>query len=391
MKILGRVWMYIFFAIALGISAFSLLNIFEARTNLLWKLSILVQECGHWIILPCLALAVYAFYKGSLSEKLWISSGLLAVIAAILLSSVVVRALVKSSFLAKKFDLEFSSKNYFSRLQPIKWQDLFRGISYSTPALENKTRTLMYSHIDSLDLKLDFYPTAKVNAPCVIVIHGGGWNSGDRTEMKDLNYFLVERGYAVASIDYRLAPKFQYSLQLEDVQTAIKYLQSNHAELGIDGQKLILLGRSAGGQLALQAAYLAKPYSGIKGVIAFYAPADMVFGYHNPCRPLVLNSSKLMEDYLGGSDSVVHQKYLDASPLESVHTNSPPTLLLHGKADVLVSFQHTVHLEAKLKKLGVRYFTVDLPWATHGFDYFFSGPDSQISLYFIERFLDQLI
>jgi acetyl esterase/lipase len=204
--------------------------------------------------------------------------------------------------------------------------------------------------------------------------------------LADLNAFLAAEGYAVASLEYRLAPKHLYPAPVEDVADAISFLRARAEELGIDASRLALMGRSAGGQIALQAAYTLKD-PGIKGVVAFYAPADMVFGYSLPTNPLIMDSRLLMKQYLGGGYEDHPGAYVASSPVEHLDKASPPTLLLHGRPDVLVSYRHTVHMRAKMESLGVRHFIVDVPWGAHGFDYVFRGPGSQISLYFIERFL----
>jgi len=319
--------------------------------------------------------------------------------AALLYASPLLRAMATAKQLEKKFAVGFGKSPpghaALSRASTLDWMQLALGV----PIMPAQPKTICYKAStlattvtasatrEKSPFAMDFYASAKPNAPCVLVIHGGGWDSGERSEMEPLNRFLVADGYAVASIDYRLAPLYQYPAPVEDVEAAIAFLRSHAGELGIDPSNLVLLGRSAGGQIALQAAYQASGNPGIKGVIAYYAPADMIYGYSIPCSPLILDSRKLMEAYLGGAYDQVPGNYRASSPLEALKADSPPTLLLHGRTDVLVSFQHTVHMEAKLNKLGVPHFIVDLPWATHGYDFFFSGPGSQISLYFIERFL----
>jgi acetyl esterase/lipase len=176
---------------------------------------------------------------------------------------------------------------------------------------------------------------------------------------------------------------------MEDVADAIAWLRAHADSLAIDPDRLILLGRSAGGQIALNAAYTLKD-PGIKGAIGFYAPADMVFGYGLPTSPLILDSRKLMRQYLGGGYDSIPQAYVASSPVEHLGPGCPPTLLLHGRPDVLVSFQHTVHMRDKMRALGLRCFVVDLPWGAHGYDFIFRGPGSQIGLYFIERFLAEV-
>jgi len=379
------------FAILLFLAA--QLTWLRAPTHGLWKLSIVILEGGYFAILPCLALALWNFKTRPFGNI----AALLYLLSAFLFALPLLQAARTASRLEHSFAGGFGKTlpdEAFHRLKPLVWKDLLLGIH--VPQIEPVSMVYVDSNQDGdKALSLDFYPArtslreeklGEEKVPCVILIHGGGWNSDDRKELAPLNGYLSSLGYAVAAIDYRLAPRYTYPAPMIDVQNALAFLRRHSVELNLDTSRFILLGRSAGGQIALQAAYTLKDPN-IKGVIAFYAPADMVYGYSLPSNPLLLDSRKLMEDYLGGSYSQNPAAYHNSSPIEAVDSSSPPTLLLHGHPDVLVSYQHTVHLEAKLNRLGVEHFTVDLPWATHGYDYVFSGPGSQISLYFIERFL----
>ena len=150
------------------------------------------------------------------------------------------------------------------------------------------------------------------------------------------------------------------------------------------------MGRSAGAQIALSAAYtLNNP--AIKGVISFYGPADMVWGYAHPTNPLVLNSRQVMEDYLGGTDQKVPLQYVISSATKTVTTHSVPTLLLQGKNDPLVAYEHSIRLNAKLAMLNIPHYTLYLPWATHGFDWTLNGPGGQLSTWSIKAFLQKVL
>ena len=157
-------------------------------------------------------------------------------------------------------------------------------------------------------------------------------------------------------------------------------------ELKIDTNNFVLLGRSAGAQIAMLAAYTMHDKS-IKGVIDFYGPADMVWGYSLPASPLVMDSRGVMERYLGGKYKDVPKNYFASSPIEFVDRQSPPTLIIHGANDVLVAYEHSNRLSKKLKENSVKHFWLQLPWATHGFDYNLNGPGGQLSTYAVTRFL----
>jgi len=217
-------------------------------------------------------------------------------------------------------------------------------------------------------------------------VHGGSWCAGNSQQLPELNSYLANAGYSVATINYRLVPAYKSPAPVEDVHAALNYLRLNAAELSVDTNNFVLLGRSAGGQIVLVAAYtLHEP--GLKGVIDIYGPADMVWGYVHPANPWVLNSCKLMEDYLGGTYAQVPQNYIAASGTEVINTLSVPTLIIHGQNDPLVAFEHSVRLNKKLQEHGVKHFLLALRCATHGCDFKLTVPSGQLSTYAIERFM----
>lgn len=360
------------------------LCVFRPPHYQLWKLSIPVREGGHWMVLPCLALAGWAYRPGAAG---FLAAGLfLAAAAAFALP--VTRALPVSAALARAFRAAFGEvapgPGGFRRGRPLSLKDLFLGI----PVPPIAPQVHVYARREESDLRLDFFPASRSagKAPCVVLVHGGGWDSGSRSDFADLNRFLAASGYAVASLEYRLAPRHTYPAPIEDVRAALAWLKARAAELNLDAERFVLMGRSAGAQIALQTAYLARDPS-LRGVIAFYAPADMVLGWRFPCSPLILDSPRLLRDYLGAGGEKGLAAAALASPLETASAGAPPTLLLHGRPDVLTTWHHSGRLREKLERLGVPHFLVDLPWAPHGYDWVFRGPGSQISLFFLERFL----
>ena len=314
-------------------------------------------------------------------KKYRLASTLVAVVAFIFFLSPVVRAWSLSKYLGPNMAATFSDK--IGQGSAFKFSALFGG--KSTKVLPVKI--ISYSKQQEIELKMDFYPSQEAGKrPCILVVHGGSWKSGDNKQLPELNSVLAHEGYHVAAIDYRLAPKYQSPYPVEDVKAAINYLKQHADELNIDSSKLVLLGRSAGAQIALLAAYTLKD-SSIKGVIDFYGPADMVWGYSVPANPLVMDSRRVMEDYLGGKYVSVPKNYFASSPIEFVSRSSPPTLIIHGENDVLVAYEHSIRLQNKLNKFKVKNYFLSLPWATHGFDYNINGPGGQLSTYAVKEFL----
>jgi acetyl esterase/lipase len=240
---------------------------------------------------------------------------------------------------------------------------------------------------ESLHLDLYRLTTSHTPAPLVVVIHGGSWQGGGSEQLSALNHYLAARGYAVAAITYRLSPRHRFPAAHHDVVAALDYLTAHAGELGIDANKVVFLGRSAGAQLALLAAYtLRRP--AIRGVVSLYGPTDLHWGYDHPANRLVIDTCRVLEDYLGGSPKEAPEVYTAASPMTFVDAHSPPTLLIHGAQDEMVFLENSRRLAARLTDAARPHFLVTLPWAAHGCDANFNGPSGQISTYAIEYFLN---
>jgi acetyl esterase/lipase len=351
----------------------SLLAIFKAPTYHLWLLSIGVAEFAWVFIAITLVLVLSGFFGGRFQ-----TAGTLCGITALLLYLYpVVKAWSEGRQLANAMDVVFGSDPAASA--PFSFSRMISGY----PQKEIPSQVLAYSG----NLRMDFYPSSAAGLrPCVIVIHGGSWSSGDSKQLPELNSYLANKGYHVAAINYRLAPTYRSPLPVEDVYTAMDYLRAHAIGLQVDINQFVLLGRSAGAQIALLAAYR-QPVPGLKGVIDFYGPADMVWGYSLPANPWVMDSRKVLEDYLGGTYTAVPKNYEASSPIEFVNKMSVPTLIIHGEHDVLVAYEHSIRLKKKLTENGIKHFFLSLPWATHGFDYNLHGPGGQLSTYSVERFL----
>lgn len=352
----------------------SLLTVFRAPTNWLWYVSILITEFS-WLLFIAVILLLIILPGG----KYHLFSVTIGILSLVLLAVPVVSAYRAADHIKALLGDDKITKE--DDASPFCLSKIITGVG----AKQLSYQTLTYDTANSLTL--DFYSSLTAGKkPCVIVVHGGSWAGGDSQQLPELNSVLAKAGYAVASINYRLAPRYHYPAPLEDIQTALHYLRSHAEKLAIDTNRFVLLGRSAGGQIVLSAASILHD-SSIKGVIDFYGPADMVWGYANPTNPLVLNSRKVMEDYLGGTYSQVPQQYINSSATETASAGAVPALLIYGGNDPLVSPLHGVRLGKKLDDLGVKHYDVYLPWATHAFDYTLNGPGGQLSTWSVLQFL----
>jgi acetyl esterase/lipase len=369
--------------ISIMLSLASLLTVFSAPAYYLWLLAILVSEFP----LILLGFTIIILVSGFWIKPYRAMGTVIGALAFMLFLSPVVRAYSIAKHLQNEMTaaLGISKAIQPPHIKPFSLTNMFKGVTVKPH------KVFTYATYPNKVLKLDYYKSEALGKrPCVIVIHGGSWSSGNSEQLPELNSYLSAKGYQVAAINYRLAPENQTPAPVEDVQQALKFLRLHAERLQVDTNRFVLLGRSAGAQIALLAAYTLKD-AGIKGVIDFYGPADMVWGYSVPSNPLVMDSRKVMENYIGGTYSQVPQKYADCSPLVYVGKQSVPTLIIHGANDVLVAYEHSRRLNIKLKQNGILHYWLQLPWATHGFDYHLNGPGGQLSTYAVETFLKAVV
>ncbi len=363
----------------------ALLTVFPAQSYFLWEASIAADEWGHYLAVLGILIAITGW--GSRIGKV---ATILSIVAVLLLLSPVVRASFVAASLPNRIVAAFGPAQPRSLpgakplVKPLSASTLFR----KPKSPEVRMTTMSYVTRDRASLDLDLYRRDRelTPAPLVIAIHGGSWRSGGRTDLPALNSYLASRGYVVASPTYRFAPKFPYPAASQDIDAAISFLEQNSARLGIDSTRIVLLGRSAGAQLALLAAYTRKDPA-VRGAVSLYGPTDQKWGWDNPSNPRVYNSAVTLRGFLNGDPASAADAYRTSSPLNYVGADSPPTLMIHGTLDPLVSVKQSARLDSALVAARRPHLFIELPWATHGCDYVFNGPCGQISTYAIERFV----
>ncbi|WP_161566799.1 alpha/beta hydrolase [Aquirufa nivalisilvae] len=215
---------------------------------------------------------------------------------------------------------------------------------------------------------LDIFLPNQVNAntKMLVFIHGGYWTKGSKNQLpKPLIQLLAgKKGYAVASINYRLVKdnKNRYPAQMEDIQQALRFLNLKADSLGYKRGEFGLLGASAGAYLALMYAYTADPQKEIKTVIDIVGPTDftdpMVRGKND-------EADKTITNFLGVADPNAPLAK-ESSPLLRVSAASAvPTIIFHGENDEVVNVQQAKNLYAKLNQLGVKTQLELYPNETH--------------------------
>ncbi len=339
--------------------AWSLLTLVRVPVAVNWKFALVAGEFGHGLAWWPLAVAVIAWQTRGGASGLAGGIVVLGLIAAGVFLKPAVQAWGLGRNLPDRLTAAFgpASLPAVAEVGPVQTHDFAPGLA------------------------LDFYPVRRADgqaAPCLLILHGGGWDGGERTQLAGFNHRLAQLGYAVAAMSYRLAPQHPWPAQREDTLAAVAWLKAQAADLGIDPTRLVLAGRSAGGQIATAVGYRGDP--AIRGVVALYAPHDMRFAWSISREDDALNSLKLMRQFLGGPPEDREEIYTTASGQSLVQAGrTPPTLLIHGTIDTLVWVRHSQRLAARLEGAKVPHLLLELPWSTHACELTRWGPAGRLT------------
>lgn len=270
------------------------------------------------------------------------------------------------------------------RLHPFILTNAFRGIA---PAKVRYTPNIQFAAPDGVPLKMDIYQPPKVGKyPAIVILYGGAWQYGNPKANADFSRYMAAQGYTIFAIDYRHAPRYRFPAQLDDVRTALNFIRQNAIKYEAQPDRIALLGRSAGGHLAMLAAYQPDALP-VRAVVSYYGPFNLTEGYKDPPHPDPLNVRALLTAFLGGTPDQIPQQYIKASPASYVTGKLPPTLLIHGSRDHIVEVRFAQDMYQRLQAVGTTSVLLEIPWAEHAFDAVFSGPSNQLALYYTERFL----
>jgi acetyl esterase/lipase len=212
------------------------------------------------------------------------------------------------------------------------------------------------------ELKADvFVPPAPVaNGIGVLIIHGGGWISGDRTQLRGYGILLGRVGYTCVACEYRLAPDAKWPAQLNDVRTALGWMRAHAGDLRIDADRIAVQGNSAGAHLALM---LAAKEPGIAACMAIYAPADLTLRQAWAERQQQRNS--VVTQLLERTDA---DSLAEASPTMYATASFPPTMLIHGNADEIAPVQNSFRMYEALIAAGAKAELHVFEGVPHSFD-----------------------
>ncbi len=232
--------------------------------------------------------------------------------------------------------------------------------------------------------KLDLYVPEKSGGalPVIVWVHGGGWQGGSKNQCRPLADGFVARGYAVASVGYRLSGEAIFPAQLEDCKAAVRWLRAHARDYGLDPARFAAWGSSAGGHLVallgtagdvpeFEVGAHRDQSSRVQAVVDWFGPTDFnAMDRHAPAGAgLKHDSPNSPESKLIGApiaDPANRAKVKRADPVTYVSAGAPPFLIMHGDADATVPHHQSVLLHDALAAAGVPVRFVTLEGAGHG-------------------------
>jgi len=219
---------------------------------------------------------------------------------------------------------------------------------------------VVYGTVNGTELHLDVYEAAAGGGshPAVVLIHGGGWTSNDKSTMLGMGEFLARHGFVGFAVDYRLFQdgKNGWPAQLDDVQRAVRWIRANASTYGATADRMGAFGHSAGGQLAALLGMedtrdnsdpaLAKFSSRVQAVVDVSGPSDFTTDHD-------ADASAFLARFLGATYSAHPEVWREASPALRAARGDAPFLIVHGTEDQDVPMSQSQELLDKLKAAGV--------------------------------------
>lgn len=283
----------------------------------------------------------------------------------------------------------------------ISWQQHLHVTAIGPAATPDDT--VLYATIGGQKLYADVYlpqrQTYSSPWPTAFMMHGGGFTYGSRSDGRNWDRWLAQRGYAVFDVDYRLAPPLAWNRAAPDVACAMAWVRDHARSLYINPERMLMVGQSAGATLALQVAYGVGDGSVVSSCGGSVHPPEAVFALY-PAEDLSLlwteernlgplKSRDVDMTYIGGPPTEFPDRYRAVSPLAHVRAGLPATLIAYGTADHLIPISGHPRLAAKLTEVGVANVLLAVPYSDHGYDVLWGSIGGQMTRHVLSDFLSR--
>jgi pectinesterase len=230
-------------------------------------------------------------------------------------------------------DTSFTIQSAF--VKEVKKYPFIKIVDAAIPKDISIKRNVVYTSLKDRDLHLDLYyqTNSRKKKPGVLLIHGGGWKSGDKSQNEAMAIKLASNGFIAVTAEYRLSPEAQYPAALHDLKAAIRWMRSNSSTFKLNKKKIAVLGVSAGGQLAaligatngikkFDGSNKRKPSSNVQAIIDI----DGVLAFKHPESA----EGKVAAEWLGGSYEESPSIWEEASALIHAGKRTPPVLFINS-------------------------------------------------------------
>lgn len=271
-------------------------------------------------------------------------------------------------------------------------------ILFSSAALADTQTDIEYAKVGETSLKLDLHRPQGENPPLIVYVHGGGWRAGSKEDVPIVD--LYDKGFAIASVDYRLSTQAVFPAQVYDIKAAIRFLRAKAGLYHINASKIAIIGSSAGGHLAAlvgvsngnselegKVGEHQDQSSDVQVIVSYYGASNLetILSQSTPKgRDFRIPALKLL---LGDTPDKKPELAKLASPVTHLDKNDPPLLLIHGDADPQMPPQQSQELTQAYEALGLPVTLIMLPGSLHGGAEFYDEERTAI----VAKFLDKVL
>jgi acetyl esterase/lipase len=235
-----------------------------------------------------------------------------------------------------------------------------------------------FARVGDVDLKLDLHlPDGAPKPPLIVYVHGGAWRAGSREDVPIAG--LLERGFAIASVDYRLSTQARFPAQIHDIKAAIRFLRAKADELRLNTTRIAIIGSSAGGHLAALVGVTngvrelegdtgghAEQSSAVQAIVSFFGASNLESILAQSTEHGLKVRVPALQLLLGGQPREKPTLARLASPVAHLDAKDPPLLLIHGDADPQMPPEQSQEFirAAEAAKVPVQF--VNVPGGKHG-------------------------
>jgi acetyl esterase/lipase len=260
-------------------------------------------------------------------------------------------------------------------------------------------KDLIYATVDGKPIGLDLYLPADVQQPALLVyLHGGAWANNNKSQYPS---FLVDRGFAVASLDFRSTNVARFPANVHDIKAGIRFLRAKAAEYGYRGDRIAVVGASSGGHLAVlvgvtsgnkQLEGTAGEYlnqsSNVQAIVSYFGATNLTTILSQSTPSGLAMRAPALEKLLGAPPNKVPELARLASPVFHVDRDDPPVLLLHGDQDTQMPINQVHELQGAYENVGREVDVMILHGVDHVAPPFFAGKPVDRVVAFLRRTLE---